>query len=228
MENKRVLNMENKNLTGILFFGSLWGMLEATLGALLHLMAPLSPYTGAIMLSVGVFIMSYALRAHKPGNTLMFTFCIGLTASLLKGFDIILLGPQPEVINPMAAIVIEALAFGAVVRVLQEKQAESAFKAPLTGLATGYASHLGFSLSFAYLLKSEFWASKGIYGILNFTATSGTLAGILCAIAVPLGYTVGDGLTPNLVQFRERRPVLSYALTCATIIGCWVVGVTYG
>ena len=220
--------MENKNLMGILFFGSLWGVFEATLGALLHLIAPLTPYTGAIMLSIGVFIMSYALRAHKPENTLMFTFCIGLMASLLKGFDIILLGPQPEVINPMVAIVIEALAFGMVVRVLQKKHQKDMFTAPLTGLLTGYSSHLGFSLSFAYLLKSDFWLSKGIQGILEFTATSGTVAGILCAITVPLGYVLGDELTPNLAQFRERRPVLSYALACATIIGCWVVGVTYG
>ena len=62
--------MENKTLLGLLLLGSIWGMVEATLGAFLHLMMPFSPYTGALMLSAGVFIMSSGLKVYKPENTM--------------------------------------------------------------------------------------------------------------------------------------------------------------
>jgi hypothetical protein len=219
--------MKNKTLLGILLFGSIWGMLEATLGALLHLIMPLSPYTGAIMLSFGVFIMSAGLRTYKPESTMTFVSGIGLTASMLKGFDIFLLGPMPEVINPIFAIVIEALSFGVVVTLLQKHYHKNSFTIPLTGIASAYASHLGFPLVFAYLLKTENWLSKGIGGILAFTLKSGTYAAILCAVTAPLGYQLGESLHPRARLLLERRPTLSYALAGMIIIGCWFVGIAY-
>ena len=65
-------NTENKRqslvylIIGILVFGSIWGVLEATLGGFLHLI--IFPNKGAIMAGIGVAIMSSALakigRAH--------------------------------------------------------------------------------------------------------------------------------------------------------------------
>ena len=59
-------NTENKRqslahlIIGILVFGSIWGILEATLGGFLHLI--IFPNKGAIMAGIGVAIMSSASR----------------------------------------------------------------------------------------------------------------------------------------------------------------------
>jgi hypothetical protein len=110
---------------GVIFFGSLWGALEATVGAALHLTH--FPYKGAIMANVGFFVMAAAARrshprvegqpprrrfhAGSPERQLPF---IGLVAALFKVMDAFILGVpvwDRMVLNPAIAIIAEALCF---------------------------------------------------------------------------------------------------------------------
>ena len=54
-------------LVGILLFGSIWGLLEATLGGFLHLV--IFPNKGAIMSGIGIAIMASALLFIKTGKS---------------------------------------------------------------------------------------------------------------------------------------------------------------
>jgi len=169
-------------LMGILLFGSVWGMLEATLGVFLHVIHFM--LKGAVMLSLGAFLMSTALRTYQPKNRIRFLLGMGAIASLLKGFDMFIVGPGPMVFRPMISILIEALAFGAVLTAMHRLRAPI-----LTRLSTGagfaYLSYLGFGLVFKYLgIGSNFWLKMSLTDMMNFILADGTQAALLSAVTV--------------------------------------------
>lgn len=209
-------------LTGILIFGSIWGMLEATLGVFLHMIHFMPK--GAIMFSLGAFLMSTALRTYRPKNRIRFLLGIGAVASLLKGFDIFIVGPGPMVFRPMISILIEAMAFGAVLTVIDKIR----LKAPLTQLSTGagfaYLSYLGFGLVFKYLgVGSKFWLSMSLAEFIGFILADGTQAALLSAVTVMAGYKAGD-----IIAIIHRRAIHSgifYELAALLTGLCWLMGV---
>ncbi len=220
--------MEKKSIYGLILLGSIWGSLEATLGAILHMFAPFEPYVGAVMFSIGAAIMSFGLGMCRPKNTVKFTFGIGVIASLLKGFDLFLLGPIPQVINPMTAIVIEALAFGAVVSLTQRQQAAEKSPGVASSLLMGYASHMSFSLFFAYVMRSEYWLAKGLGGIVKFVMTSGTISALLCVLTAPSGFVLGATSREPISRFFARKPFVAYSLSATLLVACWILGIGYG
>ena len=89
-----------------LFWGSLWGLCEATLGHLLHtLRLPALP--GALMLPIGVYFM---LRAFRASGRVSAIFLASLVAAGSKFWDFFLPMHTPAaVFNPALAIVSESL-----------------------------------------------------------------------------------------------------------------------
>jgi hypothetical protein len=97
--------MEKKNLlTSCLLFGALWGMAEATLGYLLHLLPDGIP--GFVMFPIGFFFMTRAfLRTGKVQSI----FLVGLVAAAIKVTQLMLpFLPAIKVLVPAAAIIFEA------------------------------------------------------------------------------------------------------------------------
>jgi len=94
-------------LATALLFGSVWGLGEATLGHLLHLVrVPGLP--GVVMLPFAALVMGRAL-ARSGGAAVVFT--TGVVAAGFKFFDLLLPGTDIlAVINPARAILLEALA----------------------------------------------------------------------------------------------------------------------
>ncbi|MBU4202114.1 MAG: hypothetical protein KKB85_03070, partial [Candidatus Altiarchaeota archaeon] len=206
-------------LIGILLFGSIWGMFEATLGVFLHMIHFM--LKGAIMFSLGAFLMSAALRTYRPRNRIGFLLGLGAIASLLKGFDIFIVGPGPMVFRPMISILIEAMAFGAVLTVIDKIK----LKAPLTHLSTGagfaYFSYLGFGLVFKYLgIGSNFWLSMSLTDMMNFILADGTQAALLSAVTVMAGYRTGDIIA--LIQKKAVRSGIFYELAALLTGLCWL------
>jgi ABC-type thiamin/hydroxymethylpyrimidine transport system permease subunit len=80
-------------------FGALWGVVEITLGSLLHLID--APLTGLIMTAAGMMIVLIGRTfVPKPGSTLF----IGLITALLKLFSL-----GGIVLNPIIGIVAASL-----------------------------------------------------------------------------------------------------------------------
>ncbi len=102
-----------RNLVYIGVFGALWGGLEATLGAALHVLRV--PFTGLVLASAGLTIALIGrLFVPRAGSLL----AIGMVTALLKAFSV-----GGFVFSPMLAIVAESLIAEAVVLVLGARRA---------------------------------------------------------------------------------------------------------
>jgi hypothetical protein len=121
-----------KQLSTLLFFGSIWGLLEATLGYALHFLPIL--ISGSIMFPLAAIILMMAEKKLKSPWSLMW---IGLIAASIKSINFLMPGLLPiKTYNPMIAIMIQSLVMVGVVFIAK--------KSPqgITILALGLVSFL--------------------------------------------------------------------------------------
>ena len=100
--------MKIRSLLTILFLGSIWGFLEATLGGLMHMFE--LPMTGMLMATVGFTLLHFALKNGVKASHLAY---ISLIAASFKWFDVVLFSLSPldrHIVNPAAAIACMGLA----------------------------------------------------------------------------------------------------------------------
>lgn len=100
-------------LVAALFWGSVWGLGEATLGHVLHLVhVPGLP--GLVMVPFAVLIMGWlAVRSRSAGAV----FLAGVVAADFKLFDLLVPGTDMLALSrPIQAILLEALAAAVWVR----------------------------------------------------------------------------------------------------------------
>lgn len=106
--------MKNNTVVTVALYGSIWGLLEATLGGVLHLARV--PYTGTIMASIGFALLFAALRAGlRPGQLVG----VSLLAASFKFLDPLIFPVawnDITVINPAFAIASQGLAMVVIFR----------------------------------------------------------------------------------------------------------------
>mgnify|MGYP000846061580 FL=1 len=106
-----------ERLSVILVFGSIWGIIEATLGYALHLLPAL--IAGSVMFPLVMFIL---LRARRATTNRIDIILIGFLAAMIKSVNLLM--PALNIyktINPMVAIILQSLVVFAVVP-LSERQ----------------------------------------------------------------------------------------------------------
>ena len=106
--------MTKKTLIQILFYGSIWGILEATVGHILHFIP--ATIAGAIMFPIAGAVLYQAYNRTKSTQSL---FYIGIIAAMIKSVNFLL--PQLSIyktINPMISILLESLVVVVVVSFL--------------------------------------------------------------------------------------------------------------
>ena len=204
---------------GILVFGSIWGLIEATLGGALHLIH--FTYKGAITGGIGMAIMAaFVVMYRRP----KLAFCIAVIAALFKPLSAIIYGQPifaPFVVNPGSAILLEGLAFSLVVSLLF-KRFESSVKTRIgTGVAAGYLSIILFGV-LASVVGMGNWASWGITERLSSMFANGTGLAIVGTCLMLLGHLVGTKLRPNFWQLMTARPRAFYASNIAITAFCWI------
>jgi len=125
-------------IIGILVFGSIWGLVEATLGGALHLVH--FAYKGAITGGIGMAIMAAFVATYRQPKLV---FWLGVIAALFKPLSALIYGQPvfaPFVVNPASAILLEALGFTLVVSLLF-KRFEGTVRTRIgAGVAAGYLS----------------------------------------------------------------------------------------
>jgi len=202
-------------LLGVLLFGSLWGALEATLGGLLALIR--FPHFGGTMANVGFLTMATAVALHgKPGMALG----IGLVAASFKLLSVPIFGVSPlakMIINPMIAIVLEALAFTLVVGLVLRRWPRNLLAQAGAGVGAMWLVYLGELFSFFYITQrvprfilADPW---------GWVLTSGGFAAGLALVSVPLGGLLGR-LLLRVKRAAEPRPALYYAGVIGLILLC--------
>ena len=204
---------------GILVFGSIWGLIEATLGGALHLIH--FTYKGAITGGIGMAIMAaFVVMYRRP----KLAFCIAVIAALFKPLSAVIYGQPifaPFVVNPASAILLEGLAFSLVVSLLF-KRFESNIKLRIAaGISAGYLSIILFGV-LASVVGMGNWASWGLAERLSSMFANGTGLAIVGTCLLLLGHLVGTKLRPNFWQLMTARPRAFYTSTIAITAFCWI------
>jgi hypothetical protein len=207
-------------IVGIVLFGSIWGLVEATLGGFLHLIH--FTYKGAIMGGIAISIMAaFVVTYRRP----KLVFWIGVIAALFKPLSAVIYGQPifaPFVVNPASAILLEALAFSLVVSLLF-KGFEGSIKARVAaGISAGYLSAILYAI-LASAIGMGNWASWGVTERLRAALTDGTGLAIAGTSLLLLGHLVGMQLRPKFWQLSSTKPRLFYTSTTATIVSCWII-----
>lgn len=205
---------------GILVFGSVWGLVEATLGGALHLIH--FAYKGAITGGIAMAIMAaFVVTYRRP----KFVFWLGVIAALFKPLSALIYGQPvfaPFVVNPASAILLEALGFTVVVSLLS-KGFESSIKTRIAaGISAGYLSAIFYAI-LASAIGMGNWASWALTQKVTAALTDGTALAIAGTALLLLGHLVSMQLRPKFWQLRSTKPSLFYASTTATIVCCWII-----
>ena len=208
-----------RTIIGILVFGSVWGLVEATLGGALHLahFAYKGAVTGGIAMAImGAFVVMY----RRPRLVLW----LAVVAALFKPLSALIYGQpvfSPFVVNPASAILLEGLAFTLVVSLLF-KGFESSIKTRIAaGISAGYLSAIFYAIV-ASAVGMGRWASWGLTERVTAALTDGTALAIAGTALLLLGYVASAKLRPNFWQFMTARPRAFYASTIAITAFCWL------
>jgi len=204
-------------LMGVLFIGSIWGLLEATMGNILHWFGP-HPGTGLIMTSLAIGFLTFGKKLYPKRWT---SVVMGVIASGFKALDFFV--PGSNVFHPMIAIMAIALTFEAAAY-LTDKMKEIQVQKAVAGFAVGYVSIAAFAFIMAYIVHYYYWLNKGIGGIFKYLAIEGWQFAVGGMIMSLLGYNLITWLEKgtNVVNFVQTKAfnyvALSTSAVCATII----------
>ena len=201
-------------LIGILVFGSVWGLLEATLGGFLNLIV--FPNKGAIMAGIGAMVMASALAIYRKPAMLP---AVGIIAASFKWLNSWLLFVPPDsvqIINPAMAIFLESLAFGLVAVFLMKRMAKNLYLGTGMGFLAGLISATAYVYFAVYITHSPIFARLGIKSTGEFVMGNGIIQAAFFGLLLPLGYLIGERLTARVITLQTRRP-LYYASSVATV-----------
>ena len=118
--------MKNKTwetITKIIFFGAIWGIIEATLGYALHFLPAL--IAGSVMFPLVMFILYHAYKSLGSRKAIIL---VGAVAIMIKATNLFLplLNPA-KAINPMIAMFIQSLLAFAVMPMLSSDKVLNKF-----------------------------------------------------------------------------------------------------
>jgi hypothetical protein len=206
-------------IIGILVFGSIWGLIEATLGGALHLIH--FTYKGAITGGIGMSIMAaFVVMYRRP----KLAFLLAVIAALFKPLSAVIYGQlifAPFVVNPASAILLEGLAFSLVVSLLF-KGFESSIQMRIgAGVAAGYLSIILYGV-LASAVGMGNWATWGLAERVSSVFANGTGLAIVGTLLLLLGHLVSMRLRPKFWQFSDLKPKAFYARTIAITVFCWI------
>ncbi|TET17322.1 MAG: hypothetical protein E3J75_02870 [Dehalococcoidia bacterium] len=207
-------------LIGVVVLGSIWGVLEATLGGFLHLIH--FPYKGAIMGGIGMSIMATFVATNRRPSLVI---GVGFIAALFKLLSALIYGGPlfaPFVVNPATAIILEGLAFGLVTYFLFRGFERSVKVRAGVGLLVGYLSMTLWG-AVASIMGVGNWAFMELQEKVTYGLVNGTALAIVGVLLLPLGYMVGTKLRPKLVQLRSMRPKIFYGSSAAATVSCWII-----
>lgn len=192
----------------IVYWGSLWGLAEATLGYVLHMSAIQLPgVPGFVMFPVAFYFMRKAyLATGKPGAV----FQVALVAALIKCCDFLIPGNIPiRILNPALSILLEGLAVALVFAYAEREKS-----------AVGFVS----VFSMGVLWRSVFLFHLFLISLIDLPA-----ALVTDGLQVSLRFLILESLVNAILmvaylKFENTehrgavRPVVAYAVLAAAII----------
>ncbi|MBN2605377.1 MAG: hypothetical protein JXR62_06130 [Bacilli bacterium] len=207
--------MENKTLkllVQIIFFGAIWGIFEATIGHYIHYFPAL--ISGSIMFPIASLILYQAYQKTSSKSALLY---IAFVAVAIKSVDFLL--PLPygnpfKVINPMIAIIMEALLVYAVIKILNSNKVAVRITAlPIASILWRGGFVLYMLVQYALTGNlAPYLASAN--GMITFILIDGLVSGIMAVILVE-GYRL---FSSKLHVHFEIKPLYAGILTALAFV----------
>lgn len=179
----------------ILFFGAVWGILEATLGYVLQFLPPL--VSGSVMFPIAAMLMIITYQNTKSKSAMIYVAAIAAT---IKAINFFLPGLPPiKTYNPMIAIMLQSVVMVIFIPLIEKK--------PILVKAAGIAL-VGFSWRTLFLANISI--NHALTGF-NFPQLANTASmlnlvvylGLMEAIILGVMY-VGRLLFRNKIQFTFK------------------------
>ena len=218
---------------GILIFGSIWGLLQGTIGAAfgsadsffksqLHVCP--CPIVGAIL---GIPIMTAALAIYKRPAMLI---GIGLMAIPFSFLSIPIqhipafttAATTYPIINPVIAMIFSSIIFSLVATLVMRKSELTTPVLVGAGALTGFLSSIAFIYT-VVALGAPILNAAGLSGQLAYIATNGVLWTAISAATSPVGYTMAPKLQLKISPLISRNRLFYRITPVAIVVVCWVV-----
>ena len=204
-----------KYITQILFYGSLWGFLEATIGHVLHFI----PWTiaGSIMFPIASVILIKAYVKLESKTALIY---IAAVASMIKAVDLFL--PAISVyktINPIIAFFLEGLLLVGVIGIVMKDTVKSNVLAMQVASISWRALFIGY-MAIQFVLSGNLAPYiTDINFAIDFLIIQGVISGFL-ATGLYYGY--------SYISKKENlrltlHPLMSISLFAVAIVATYLL-----
>lgn len=193
--------MKKDYLLGILFFGSLWGLIEASLGGFLYRFPSLS---ASIPLAIIAFLILTIAKIYLPYRWSA-TF-IGAVAMLYKFLN------TPFFACHLLGIFLLGLSYDLVLNYLKIKSRA------IIGLVATYLGYILFGFMITYVFRYHYWIQEGLPKVVNYIGISGSLAALGNFAAVPLSFRFGQFLKKNTINpFEFKSSIATSSISFVTL-----------
>ncbi|MFA4926559.1 MAG: hypothetical protein WC524_07930 [Candidatus Aminicenantales bacterium] len=190
-------------LSTVIFWGSLWGLTEATLGYLLHLIK-IPGLPGAVMATIAFYFL---YRLYQPTGSAAAVIGASLVAAGLKSLDIVV-SPAGlmDVTNPVQAIIIEGLMAALALKVLNRRPVRSRLRIVISGLLFSFGSNLAYSL--ASFIESSVFHSGNIFQTESVSLARFFLLSPLVTASILTAWLL-TGKVQDQIQYRRLKQAAS-------------------
>ncbi len=191
-----------------IFYGSLWGIAEAVLGYLLHLL----PFaiSGFVMFPIGFYFMYKGYRKTQNTGTI---FVIGIIASAVKLIDLFIPHlPVIRTVNPAVSILIQSLTAMVAIRLFCKDGKSLSFKGALFASITWRALFIFHALILTLFLIPSGIIEGGYRSILEFIFLEGI---INVVIIYSLTKIYASKLNTYSTRYRIKPLMTAFAFAIA-------------
>jgi hypothetical protein len=197
-----------KNWLWFFLFGSLWGINEVVTGEVLS--QNNVPHYSVFLAVIAFFILAIARGIiNKPGSSTI----IGIFAVLFKFAN-----TAPFYCH-LLGIFMMGLVFDLFFSLLMKDERRNIYRSSLTGVLSAYSGNALFALIITYIVRSKYWTVGGLPKVLDHIFLTGSLAAVLAAVAVPIGFRLGV----NGGMLTQRSPRWTTAGTLVSITVLWIL-----
>jgi hypothetical protein len=198
-----------KNWVLLLFFGSLWGIVELIGGEILY--KNNMPHASVWLSAWAFFVLAVARGVlNKPGSSSI----IGAFAALFK-----LANASPFFCH-LLGIFFLGLAFDVASTLLMRHERKISFRSNISGVLSAYGGFALFALVSTHIVRDKYWTSGGLAKVFQHIFVSGSLTAMIAILLVPLGYWVGI----NGGIMVRRRPQWAYSGALIALVILWALG----
>ncbi len=198
-------------ISKIIFFGAIWGLIEATLGYALHLLPAL--IAGSIMFPIVMFILYHAYKSLSSRKAIFF---VGLVAILIKGTNLFLPFLFPaKTINPMIAMAIQTLLVFAVIPLFESKKLSVKITSIVLVSVAWRLVMIGY-YGVNYLMTDFLdFRIRGFEPAISFVITEGLISGAFASLLI-----FATNPLKALAKFDRTRinPIISTAVLVIAIV----------